>query len=221
MRLTWRYFDFDAHWAEFWAAWSTPEVQAILKYDMDTWCATQAHFEADGSRPTWTEGEPLWHLSKTDYWGTKIQDAADKDIERATACAKKTLSAQGLDLNEYRKRQWGPGDREEYEDEPDELWDRMFEEIMSRHEPKPGTIESLILFLGRNFMCRALLKTAQLMFGEEECGLFEEPCGDEVVLIPNQKLAFDLLYYFFSKDSKDSFGMLHGNSYNAMVRRGM
>ena len=114
MRLTWRYFDFDAHWAEFWAAWSTPEVQSILKYDMDTWCATHApsSIKADGSRPTWTEGQPLWHLSRTDYWSTKIQDAAAEDLQRADACAKKTLSAQGLDLNEYRKRQWGPNDRE-------------------------------------------------------------------------------------------------------------
>ena len=194
---------------------------------MDTWCATHApsSFKAEGSRPTWTEGQPLWHLSRTDYWSTKIQDAAAEDLQRADACAKKTLSAQGLDLNEYRKRQWGPNDREEYEDEPDELWIRMFQEITRRHQPKPGTIESLILFMGRNFMCHALLKTAQLMFGEEECGLFEEPCGanagDDVVLIPNQKLVFDLLYYFFSKDSKYSFGMLHGKTYNAMVRRGM
>jgi len=218
MRPTWRYFDFDAHWAEFWTAWSRPEVQSILKEDMDSWCATEAYFEPDGSRPTWTEGEPLWHLSRTDYWSTKILEAANEEMERAEACAKKTLSAQGLDLNEYRKRQWGPGDREEYEDEPDELSNRMFEEIMSRYEPKYGTIESLILYMGRNFMCYALLKTAQLMFGEEACGLFEEPCGDNVVLVPGQKLVFDLLYYFISKDSKDTFGILHGNTYNAMLR---
>ena len=59
------------------------------------------------------------------------------------------------------------------------------------------------------------------MFGQQECGLYREPSGscDSVVLIPKQKLVFDLLNYFYAKDSNTSSYLLHGNAYNAAVKK--
>lgn len=74
--MEWQYFDLDGHWDAFYKVWCSDEVQSVLLRDMETWCATQAYFNTDGSRPTWKRGDPIWSLSRTDYWFTKCLDRA-------------------------------------------------------------------------------------------------------------------------------------------------
>lgn len=192
----WPLYDFDAHWPEFWAAWSSDEVQTVLERDMKTWCATHAYQEPDGSRPTWTKGEPLWHLSRTDYWHTLHEDEVNEIVaaryDAEFAAFKKRLAEEGRVIDD--------------EDELDELfdeevgWDR-WAAVHNSFKPKPGTLESLVLVGGHNFMAAALEATARKLFPDGQVLTLLDYDNDvkRRVVSHSQNLEFDLITFYLRK----------------------
>ena len=68
-----------------------------------------------------------------------------------------------------------------------------FEDICSRFEPKPGTLESMIMIMGAEFLYPAMAETARVMVLDHNIVQVE----DGVVLLPGNKLVFDFQGYYF------------------------
>ena len=187
---TWKYYDFDANWDEFYKIWMRDDVQQILKIDMDNWCKTEAYFVNNHERPTWNIGEPLWNLSRTDYHESKIMDKANQYVEDNNM------------LNIYKKRM-----REilnvkfkNNEDAYEHFSNMCFENIMDMFKPKKGSIDSLILVMGKHYIEDALMECAVKLFPDEEI-----VNDDESILIPGQKLVFDLFDFYWTKNGSTKF----------------
>lgn len=196
--MEWQYYDFDAHWGTFYKAWESDEVQWVLFDDMQGWCATEAYFEADGSRPTWKRGEPIWSLSRTDYWWGKLLDEAQRVDEEVN----------GPHRHQHFRAAMLRAANIRYIDEED-LHEAYFSIVVSRIEedlkPKPGTLESLVLFSGRNFLHYALMATARILFGEDRVDEIEHPVEGWFVIVDDHVVMDILGYHFWKRDqSEDS-----------------
>lgn len=177
----WKYYDFGANWSEFLKSWKSDSVQDVLFADMQNWCEHNAYFEPDGSKPKWKRGDPLWHLSRTDYWATRNMEAADEYIKQSDCFGKfkRSMEQQG---------------RRFANDEA--AWDAFHDICMAQIDadfaPRPDTLETLIMVMGGEFLYDALAATAHDMkLGE----VVRAPDG--MVLLPGKKLVFDHMSYFF------------------------
>ena len=185
-----QYYDFDIHWNEFYQIWQSDPVQEILKPDMDEWCQTQAYYLSNGKRPTWNKGEPLWHLSRTDYHDNKMMELANDKVEKEHIYAT------------YKKRMEQITGKKFIHNDYDETFNRCFEEVMEGFEPKRHTIDSLILVLGKNYIHAALCKCAQLLFPDDDIDEVETSDADTIVVNCNKRIVFDLLNFYFSTRHK-------------------
>ena len=199
----WTFYDFDKNWDAFYKVWKTDDVQTILKKDMDNWCINEAFYEhkADGTmvKPTWSKGEPLWHLSRTDYHATKISDIVSERIknERMVYHYKKTM--EQIFPKKYHKIS-------NY-DLHSEFSINFFSKIYEECSPKPHTIDSLILFMGKNYISDALHECALKLFSNDEVNFYHgngnrgKKDNDEIY-IREQKIVFDLLdFYYVTRDN--------------------
>ncbi len=189
----WKYYDFGANWREFLAAWKSADVQDVLFGDMQEWCSTHAYFEPDGSRPTWKRGEPLWHLSRTDYWATRHMDAAAEHIERNGCFAKfeRTMAQQGR----------------RFSDPYGAFVAHCYDAITEDMAPRPDTLESLVMIAGGEFLYDALAATARKL-GFEDVVAHAGP-----VLLPGEKLVFDFMQYYFDVVAPASSRLLQSDEY--------
>lgn len=185
----WATYDFDLHWAEFWHAWTTDDVQDVLEVVMAEWC--DEHAEG-----TWRRGDPLWHLSDSEYWYELImhraQDVMDSRYPDPYASYVRTMSAQRLP----------------YSDEDgffDSLYIPVFDDVYEDMKPKPATLESLVLVGGRNYISRALALAAHKLFPDSTVVL-GRCVGDESdetddtedrIYILEDRIKFDLLDHYF------------------------
>jgi hypothetical protein len=185
----WKYYDFRANWDEFLRCWKSDAVQDELEYDIQDWCENHAFLMPDGSNPAWKRGAPLWRLSRTDYWHQKNNAAAEEYVERNGCLAKfkRTMEQQGRVFRD-RHTAW--------EAFYEICWDQIIKDV----EPKPDTLESMILVMGGGFLYNALSTAARRMFPVED--VIYAKGG--MVLLPEQKLVFDFMTYYY--DVVDSGG---------------
>jgi hypothetical protein len=195
-------FDFAARWPEFWEAWSAPDTQAILEKDMRKWCAEHAYLKEDGTRPTWEPGDSLWNLSRTDYWNNKFTERANEimaernsdsydaylDEMKAEGKTVKVYDEDDLDSDEaYDEWSWGK-------------WKIVFDEAMVELAPKPGTLPSLIMIHGGDFLNPALVHTAKKLFpGCRVTSRRRDTTGRKITIhTPNGKILFSLYDFYFN-----------------------
>ena len=186
---TWKYYDFDANLKEFYEIWQTDNIQEILKSDMDDWCQTQAYFVNGHERPTWNKGEPLWHLSRTDYHDSKMMDRANDKVEKEQI------------YKTYKKRMEQITGRkfDDVDVDDDDIFNRCFDEIMEGFKPKPHTIDSLILVHGKNYINNALYETAILLFPDDDDIIhINSEDDDAIILNLSKNIVFDLLNFYYS-----------------------
>ena len=181
----WKYYDFDTNWKEFYEIWQTDNIQEILKSDMDDWCQTHAYFVNGNERPTWNKGEPLWHLSRTDYHYSKMMDQANDKVEKDHI------------FQTYKKRMGEITGRKFDDFDDDDIYNRCFDEIMEEFKPKRHTIDSLILVHGKNYISNALFESAQLLFPDDDIMNFTSS-DSEIIINVSKKIVFDLLDFYFS-----------------------
>lgn len=178
----WKYYDFRSNWTEFLKAWKSPSVQDVLYEDMQNWCRDHAYYEPDGTKPVYKHGDPLWKFSRTDYWATKHMDAANDYVEQNDCVAKfkRTMEQQGRKFSD---------DDAAYE----AFFEICFDDICSLFEPKPDTLESMIMIMGGQFLYPAMAEAARVMELDDYIVQTEEG----VVLLPGKKLVFDFTGYYF------------------------
>lgn len=190
-RQKWTLFDFDAHWADFWAAWITDDVQYALEDDMATWCVEHAYRRPDGTHPTWQPGDPLWHLSRTDHWDDVISEAVDAKMDELLpdpyGAYKRTMHASFLPVLDPDAF---------FETILREEWQAMYDAEYDKHKPKPGTLESLVLVTGANYMAFALAVAACHMFPDKRVSVVQNCKGDMYAVQRDDGIIFDLAGYY-------------------------
>lgn len=199
-RRAWAPFEFEAHWVAFWTAWSSPEVQSILEWAMVEWCREHAHRQPDGSAPTWRTGQPLWHLSITEFWIARFVDLANARMDALYPCDafqqyKRTMRARGL------PHATDPYDF--YTTVFSRAWEEAFDDVLREKEPRAGTLDSLVLFGGRNYVFEALAATATRMFpGERVCvaARHDGKRHGTYVILPDRRRVFDLNDAFLARE---------------------
>ena len=84
------------------------------------------------------------------------------------------------------------------------LWNRALDELMSRCEPKRGTLESMILWTGERFLENAHFVCACELFPDEQIAVGEAPPGSyhSRVFLCKQRLVFDFSGYWFHKQGE-------------------
>lgn len=182
-RPFWRYYDFDTNWDEFWRVWNSDEVQDVLEHSMDAWCENEAPI---GS--SWKRGDSLWRLSRTDYWDTCIRQAVEAKIEddRMLESYRKMMRAKGWPCAGL----------------PMTLWKSLYDEL----SPKHGTLASLILVGGKNYVSEALYAAAESLFPGHTVHYFGSDCqaqDDEILIVDpggSHGIVFDLYGYYFQKE---------------------
>lgn len=186
----WSYYNFDANWDKFYEVWKDPKTQNILEKDMKVWCKHEAYFDSDGKKPKWNKGSPLWNLSRTDYHSTKMLDKANEKNDREQI------------VETYRKQMEIKTGKKIDDDEFDEMCIELFEKLEEEFEPKPGTIDSLILVMGKNYLTRTLKYCAKQLFPNDNVKVIKDSDNSDMILVLNQRIVFDLLNYYFSTRDK-------------------
>lgn len=193
-RPRWKVFDFDANWTEFWQAWNDDEVQEVLAYDMENWCEFHAPRNPDGSAPTWRYGDPLWHLGRADFWDDVLEPQIDARLlamyPDPYRCYKRTMQAQHLPVLDKHKFNEAIMFR---------VWESEYDKLRKELEPKPGTLESLVLIQGKNYLTWALAFTASIMFPDSDIIIARNARGDMFTLLPKEGIVFDLLDFYMHK----------------------
>lgn len=192
-RRAWAPFDFDAHWAAFWAVWSSDEVQDVLAPWMDRWCVRVAG-RVDAA---WRRGDPLWHLSLDDYWRTHMLRLTNDRMDalypgNAHAAYVKTMSARALpyarDPDDFYETVWR------------RAWEQEHDAVERANTPRDGTLESLVLVGGREFVLEAMALTAARMFpGERICVSRKYGSAREgrFITLPDRREVFDILDFYY------------------------
>lgn len=187
----WTLYDFDAHWPAFWEVWTMDEVQYALEDDMLDWCFERAPYTADGVRPTWHPGDPLWHLSCTNHWDAIITDRVDAKMDvlfpDPYRAYKRTMEAQFLPVVS----------EETFHDTIFfEEWHSTYDKVYKECQPRHGTLESLVLVMGSNYLVFALAVTACLLFPDKRVFIVRNGTGNDFVVLPDDGIVFDLIGYY-------------------------
>lgn len=184
MSSRWTLFEFDAHWPEFWRAWSSRAVQDVLAPRVGEWM----HRHFPNSTKKWVAGDPLWDLGVDDYWENHICDLAEEDMEDVYNSGyqlyTRTMRAQGLPC--CTKDQF-----------LDTHVMRAFEDACERNSPRKGTLESLVMPEGHNVLAPALAAAARAMF-PRSIVITVEMYTHAVVMLPIERRVFDLIDYYFA-----------------------
>jgi hypothetical protein len=199
----WTFYDFDKNWDEFYKVWKTDDVQNILKKDMDNWCINEASYTYmdDGTliESTWSKGKPLWHLSRTNYHYTHVCNVVEDRIKKERMVYHYKKSMEQVFPSKYIKMSYG--------DLYEEFSSICFENIINECSPKPHTIESLILVMGKNYISGALHACALKLFPDNKVifyngnGKNSDTDNDEIYIL-EKKIVFDLLdFYYVTRDN--------------------
>ena len=192
----WEYYDFNSNWDAVYKIIQSDEIQNVLKDDMDDWCIN----ETDNKRFKYRE--PLWEYSRTDYFSQKILDKANEHMEEHdiwSTYKKHYKKVIGKSL--FKKNNNSDDDSDNEYEGDSEIYNNVFNEIEELYRPKKGSLESMVLVMGANYLALTYVAIAEKLFFNEEIIIFEHAC-DNFVLIPSLKLIFDINRYYFYNDCK-------------------
>jgi hypothetical protein len=215
MDKMWQFYDFDANWGSFLEVWKSAAIQSALKPHMDSWCRSHAYdTDARGNRPAWREGDPLWHLSRTDFWDINIRDSVDSHIDKNRMVEHMSRTMKNVMARPNITK--------------DRCVDTLYAVLQSsgeydllyeRYSPKPDTIESLILVLGKNHLSHALFHVANMLFPDDDLVLTTDEEQIDIILVPDKHVVFDLLDFFYAKYELVEDLLRPDADYDAMVEQ--
>lgn len=204
----WKLYDFDANWRSFLEAWKDERTQRVLDEDMVDWCEHQAYYEYDHdgtkTKPKWRRDTPLWTLSRTDYWDTRITKTINDDTTREFRCYQEALKRAGLLRSHRTFHTDSDSDSDPDDEDEDNRWMSFFHHktdlLYHLNSPRSDSIDSFIMIMGKLYLLDAMRKAAQILF--PECDII---CTEETVLIADEKLIFDLFGYYFETTDGEQY----------------
>jgi hypothetical protein len=174
----WKYYDFDANWDAFYDVWKTPRVQDVLKVSVGCYCGQENADRID----------KLWTLTNNNYWESRKRRLAKDHIHsnglyNKFAYTWKNINAFGTPTKEQFYALYG-------------------KDIEKEMEPKPGTIDNLIIADNSNIIANPLLVVADCLFPNST--VWQTWDYDECVftLVNEEHLIFDLTRYFLNTREK-------------------
>ena len=196
MSRTWQYFDFDKYWEIFKDGWSMPNSQTVLRCQMNQWC--QAY----------NPKIALWQYTKTKYWETKIKRQIAKDAISNNCLIQYKRTMQNILLIKYNDNTTLLNCYVE----------KVYKNMYHEFKPQDGTIDSFILQNGQNCIAPVLFETAIQLYPDTMVKLVKDMNDNDVVLIPEYKLVFDLLgFYHFQHDHDPSHSVFIDSCYDMIL----
>lgn len=227
MAQEWKYYDFDANWDEFLKVWKSEEVQEELDMTMKNWERDNPTYTYTDDTPKlriYERGDQPWEFGRTDYWSCKISPDDDDETDIAARAFVKSLTNvhPGLIFRDKPKPGRVMPERDmDFElnyytlsNVPNELYERQYK----KNAPKPDTLESMIMMMGKNFIRNPLFVAAEMLFGDAI--LIKDIDGNSLILIPHEKIVFDLYNFYFitrDKDTIPSFVLQSDDYYDSKI----
>jgi hypothetical protein len=208
--MEWSFYDFVVHWDVFLRQWKSREIQESLEVHMQYWCEFQAFPNIDDSVPQWRKGDPLWHLSRTDYWNVKICRQVDAHLDRNKYYENYKQSMERV----YGKPLKHCQNSFDYLMMVSGEYDNLY----GFYSPQPDTIESLILVSGKNHISECLYTIACDIFRNQEVLMVKDDRNNDMILIPEEKKVYDLLDFYYWKYDNVSSLLKDTSYYDEIVR---
>jgi hypothetical protein len=178
----WHHYNFDTHWQEFYRHWMTPEIQRIIESHVR---------DVYGGSLDWKSGDPLWRLSRGNYWTFKTLKLARVEAWR--------YNLQSI----YERRM------------KDILGVRLTKEasslgfsatciphIQQTYFPMPDTLESIIVIGEPNMLSEAIYIIAHRLFPDSTIWTTWD-VDRLVILLPESQTIFDIYsYYLLTRDDQ-------------------
>jgi hypothetical protein len=182
----WKFYDFDANWDKFLEIWKSEPVQKILDVSMNHWCDRHTNMKR------YERGDQLWKFSNYDYWESEESyEAIEESFNE--------VEKYGM-VNTYKKRMKEVLD---YKYDSSELNDSYIfstcaDAIRTKFTPKDDSIESFIMYGGKKYIFKALFQVSIILFKNSQLIIPAEvyPENNKFVLIPEEKIVFDLYDYY-------------------------
>lgn len=161
--------------------------------------------DTDKKSRLYNRGDSLWKFSNDDgdYWMDKIhnnEEDFDADLNsfvKSIANVHPCLVVRGKEMIPSRQKLIEFFmDNEAYE-----------EHIIRQHEknaPKKETIDSMIMIGGKSYLTKPLYIAATMLFYGHQVFVVEDIDGNDQILIPGQKIVFDLYNFYFITRDKDT-----------------
>lgn len=184
----WLYYDFENSWEEFFEAWQCKQVQDVLTEAMDRWCLNEAYFTGKGENPKWVPGDDLWAYSRTDYHFTRMMDSASEYINKHKCISnywnslRRALPSITLDQAQGSF-----------------FMGEAYNEILSQCQPKPGSQEAQVLFMGANYIAEAQAAAAQILFPDDDAQVVYWG-NSEIAVVPGRRLLVDFQREFLYRE---------------------
>lgn len=185
----WSYYNFKANWDRFFAVWQTDIIQTILQDKIEEWLHER------NICYVWQKNEPLWFLTESNYWD-----------ERASYLANNHIISQNVTKHFKTSFNHATGYVFKNNDEARSLMNKLVTpHIQSDFYPKDNTLESLVLLGGKNYVSNALYRVCIELFPNDRVIYTLDNQMNDAILLPDQKMVFDLEGYVLSEIEKNPF----------------
>lgn len=180
----WSYFEFDKHWNQFLQEWHKPHIQDILFRDLMDFSISS------GLMYPWQRGEPVWYLTPSNHWDIIVDQKVNIKIQEENLKPKFINSFHNATGYLFKGKN----------DSSIKFHHIVYHNIRNEFFPKPNSLESLVLIGGNNAISYAMYRIAIDMFEHTEVtSVFDEE-GHMWILLPNEKIVFDIEgYYMFTR----------------------
>lgn len=190
----WTYYDFDRHWTRFFEAWNAPHIQDILFRDL-------MDFDIySGIMYPWQRGDPVWFLTSSNYWDRRAE-----------------IKIQERHMMQKYKKSFSNATGYRFVSNQD-LYTKFYKFVYPKIQydlfPKPNTLESLVLIGGNEAISSAMYNIAlSLCNNSEVVSVYDEEEEHRWILMPQQKIVFDIEgYYMYNKSRDPRYSLASFNS---------
>lgn len=180
--MSWSYYNFNSNWNTFKTIWYTDIIQTILEEKINNWIVN------NNACCIWQKGEPIWFLSDSPYWDDRAMSLTNKYIYDNNIFSNFIKSYHNATGIIFKKKK-----------EAKSIFQKdVVSKLKMDFYPKDGSIESLVLLGGRNYVSSALYKVCTQLFPNREVIYTIDDQIDDVILIPDEKIIFDIEGYMLN-----------------------
>ena len=187
--MVWTYYDFSSNWNTFLPLWKTPYIQEGLHVVLNEYTTLT------GSFYPWECGQPIWFLTESNFWDDRAYTRAVQKVnnDHMTKSFNKT----------YDVLPWVTPTLKKTREHRQHCFDSLvLKQLIHDFYPQDDTLESLVLVDGINVVAPILHKLALQTFPNNTVIWTMDNFYNDVILIPDHRIVFDLEGFFFHEIEK-------------------
>lgn len=213
----WKFFDFDKNWEPFYTLWKSEKIQQSLSYYINSFIA-DCYDDTPKERPTWKKNDPLWSICTSQYWVDKLCEKVELYIDEHDLMTKYKKRMEQIQCRKF------PSDIDTIIALWDSFYSSCYDILIKEVEPKPHTLESLVLVDGKNYISYVLYEIAKQLFPNDDVIVTHYKCHCDMILVVQKKIVFDLLgFYFYTREKETtacgSYTLHDDDVYEEIVRK--